>query len=333
MKAIRLDEVGPPENLKLVDVPIPEIDDDGILIKVDCAGMIYADSELRRGTYYLQTDLPYFPGREVAGTIEKTGVNVADWKPGQRVMAMVLSGGGYAEYVHASTRNYTFPSDITFPAADIFALPDNISFSQGLVYLINYRLAHILFHSYIAIPPSASVLVHGAAGGFGSVTTMIARANGNTIIALSRTPDEGKFCLANGADYALNVSEVDYVEEVMKITDGTGADYSINGVSGDTLDKDAHAVKTFGEIIVYGYAGGRSNFNPWAADKSLTLKSFSADDFLRGPALTQANKAMYDCFRSGIVADVTKTFSLADAPKAHEWIDSGKVMGKIAFKI
>jgi NADPH2:quinone reductase len=66
MKAICLDDVGPPENLKLVNIPIPEIDDDGILIKVDCAGLTYADSEFRRGTNYLQTALPYFPGREVA---------------------------------------------------------------------------------------------------------------------------------------------------------------------------------------------------------------------------------------------------------------------------
>ena len=237
------------------------------------------------------------------------------------------------EYVHASTRNYTFPGGTTFPAADIFALPDNVSCSQGLVYLINYRLAHILIHSYLAIPPSASVLVHGAAGGFGSVTTMIARANGNTVIALSRTAEEVGFCVANGADHSLNVNEVDYVAEVMKITGGKGVDYSLNGVSGETLDRDAHAVRTFGEIVIYGYAGGRSHFNPWAANKSLTMKTFSADDFLRGPALKRANEAMYECFRSGDVADVTRTFSLADAPAAHAWIDSGRVMGKIAFKI
>src|SRR3990172_4124032 len=253
MKAIRLDEIGPPENLKLVEIPIPEIDEKGILIKAECAGLIYADCELRRGTYYLKTALPYFPGREVSGTIERVGANVTDWKPGQRVMALVLSGGCYAEYVHASTRTYTFPNGTTFPAAEVFALPDHVSFSQGLVYLINYRLAHILFHGYIAIPPSASVLVHGAAGGFGSVTTMIARANGNTVIALSRTADEREFCLANGASHSLNINDVDYVDEVKKITGGKGVDYSINGVSGDTLDKDAHAVRTFGEIVIYGY--------------------------------------------------------------------------------
>ncbi len=333
MKAIRLDEVGPPENLKLVNMPIPEIDENGILIKVACAGLTYADAELRRGTYYLPTALPHFPGREVSGTIEKIGANVTDWKPGQRIMAMVLTGGGYAEYVHASTKKHTLPDGTAVPASDILALPDTVSFSQGLVYLINYRLAHILFHGYVAIPPSASVLIHGAAGGFGSVTTMIARTNGNNVIALSRTAEEVEFCRANGANYSLNVSEVDYVAEVLKITGGKGVDYSLNGVSGDTLDKDAHAVKTFGEIIIYGYAGGRSKFNPWITNKTLTVKSFSANDFLGGPAMKRANEAMYECFRSGVVADVSKTFSLADAPAAHAWIDSGKVMGKIAFKV
>jgi len=333
MKAIRLDEIGPPENLKLVEIPVPEIDEDGILIKAERAGLIYADCELRRGTYYLETALPYFPGREVSGTIEKVGANVKDWKPGQRVMAMVLSGGCYAEYVHAPTRRYTFPSGTTFPSAEIFALPDHVSFSQGLVYLINYRLAHILFHSYIAVPSSASVLVHGAAGGFGTVLTMIARANGNLVIALSRSEEEQGFCLANGAQHSLNVNDVDYVAEVMKITGGKGVDFSINGVCGATLDRDIHAVKTFGEIVLYGYAGGRSKFNPWAATKSLTVKTFSADDFLAGPALKRANDAMYECFNSDPVADVTRTFDLADAAAAHTLIDSGKVMGKIALRI
>jgi len=333
VKAIRLDETGPPENLKLVEIPVPEIDEDGILIKADCAGLIYADCELRRGTYYLKTALPWFPGREVSGTVEKVGANVTEWKPGQRVMAMVLSGGCYAEYVHASTKSYTFPGGTTFPSADIFALPDHVSFSQGLVYLINYRLAHILFHGYMAIPASASVLVHGAAGGFGSVLTMIARANGNTVIALSRTEEEREFCLANGATHSLNSTVVDYVDEVMNITRGEGVDYSINGVSGDTLNRDVHAVRTFGEIVIYGYAGGRSSFDPWAATKSVTVKTFSADDFLAGPALARATEAMYECFDAGMLADVTRTFDLADAAAAHAWIDSGKVMGKIALKI
>jgi len=333
MKAIRLDETGPPENLKLVEVPVPEIGVDGILIKAACAGLIYADCELRRGTYYLGTPLPYFPGREVSGTIEKVGANVKDWKPGQRVMAMVLSGGCCAEYVHAPTRTYRFPGGTTFPSAEIFALPDHVSFSQGLVYLINYRLAHILFNSYLKVPSSASVLVHGAAGGFGSVLTMIARANGNTVIALSRTEEEREFCLANGASYSLDSTVIDYVDEVMAITGGKGVDYSINGVCGETLDQDVHAVKTFGEIVIYGYAGGRSKFNPWEATKSVTVKTFSADDFLSGPALTRANEAMYECFDSGMVADVTRTFDLADAASAHALIDSGRVMGKIALKI
>ena len=104
-------------------------------------------------------------------------------------------------------------------------------------------------------------------------------------------------------------------------------------MSGETLDKDAHAVKTFGDIIIYGYASGRTKFDPWICDKSLTVKSFYADDFLGGPALTRANDAMYECFRTGPVADVTKTFSLADTSAAHQWIDSGKLMGKIAIRI
>ena len=332
MKAIRVDELGPPKNLKVVEVETPEPGDDEVLIKVARAGIIYADCELRRGTYYLETKLPWFPGREVAGTIEAIGANVKGLKLGMRVVALVLGGGGYAEYVLTSTKSYTFPSGITVPAGEILELPEPVSYSQGLVYMINFRLAHILFHAYIDIQPEASVLIHGAAGGFGSVLTMIAAANGNEVIALSRTSEEVAFCRANGAQHCLNTTTTDYVEEVLRITNGAGVDYSINGVSGRTLNEDPRALKTFGEIIIYGYAGGKTKFDPWQVSKCVTLKTFSADDFLAGDAMKSATDAMYRSFNERPIADVTQTYALEDAPSAHQALEDGRAIGKIALQ-
>src|SRR5689334_2492902 len=84
MRAVRLDAVGPPENLKVVERPIPSVGDDDILIKVEYAGLIYADAEARRGTYYSTTILPWYPGREVAGRVHAVGKNVRGIKPGER---------------------------------------------------------------------------------------------------------------------------------------------------------------------------------------------------------------------------------------------------------
>ena len=164
MKAIRLDELGAPENLKLVDIPRPEIGDDDLLIRVRLASLLYADTEQRRGSYYFETKLPHYPGREVAGTIEQVGVNVTDFQVGQRIAALMYDGRCYAEYVLARTRPYSFPDGAEVPSADIQVLPDNVSFEQSLAYVTNFRLAYLLHHIYIGIPPDAAVLIHGGAG-------------------------------------------------------------------------------------------------------------------------------------------------------------------------
>ncbi len=167
MRAVRLDEVGPPENLKVVERSIPEVGPDDVLIKVGMAGLIYGDAEARRGTYFSRTVTPWYPGREAAGVVAAVGANVTAWKPGDRVVALILALGCCAEYVIAPTTPRPLPSGYTAPPADIIALPDNVSFGQALVYIINFRLAHLLFHGSSKTPAGATVLVQGASGGMG----------------------------------------------------------------------------------------------------------------------------------------------------------------------
>jgi NADPH2:quinone reductase len=331
VRAIRVDQTGPAENLKLVETPAPECGDDAVLIDVALAGIIYADVEQRRGSYYIETKLPHYPGREVAGTIVKIGANVTGFTVGQRVTALVLSGGGYAEQVVAPTRGYTFPSGITVPAADIVALPGRVSFGQGLVYIINFRIAYMLFHAYLNVAPRAFVMIHGAAGGFGSVLTQIAAQSGARVIAICRTAAESHYCEQNGAESCVNTAEVDYVEAVLALTGGEGANYSLNGVAGTTLAKDPHALKTFGELVVYGYAAGKLPVDIFAFTKSITIKTFSADDFLRGAAFSEATAAMHEWFDTKHLLDVTRVFSLDDAAGAHRWIEAGSSLGKVAL--
>ena len=332
MRAIRVDQTGPAENLLLVEAEAPGLGDDAVLIDVALAGIIYADIEQRRGSYYIETKLPHYPGREIAGTITKIGKNVGAFSNGQRVAALVLSGGGYAEQIAAPTQPYTFPSGITVPSADIIALPDRVSFGQGLVYIINFRIAHILFHAYLQIAAGAVVLIHGAAGGFGSVLTQIARENGSRVIALCRTKKESQYCKENGAEACINITEVNYVEAVLELTAGQGADHSLNGVAGATLVEDPKALKTFGELVVYGYAAGKLPVDIFGFTKSITIKTFSADDFLRGAAFTDATAAMHQWFNTKQLLDVTRIFPLEEAAAAHQWIEDGKSLGKIALK-
>ena len=131
MRAIRLDAVGPPENLALVETDRPELTPDGVLIRNAYAGMIYADAEARRGTYYRETKCPWFPGREAAGVVEAVGRDVRDIEPGDRVAALVLGGGCYAEYVLARTAPQPGRGGRAVPPSDIVRLPNSREFHAG----------------------------------------------------------------------------------------------------------------------------------------------------------------------------------------------------------
>jgi NADPH2:quinone reductase len=332
MRAVRLDEVGPPENLKLVEKPIPEVGPDDVLIKVELAGLIYGDAEARRGTYFSKTLTPWFPGREAGGFIEAVGANVTDWKPGDRVIALVLSLGCCAEYVLASTRPQTLPNGYKIPPADIIALPENVSFAQGLVYLVNFRLAHLLFHGSSKVPSGSTVLVQGASGGMGSMVTQLAHAHGCTVIATCRRPAEEDFLRGLGADHVINVSHADYVAEVKAITDGRGVGYVFNGVGGDTLNSDVEVVAPFGEIQAYGYVAGKTQFDVFRLGKTIALKTFGADDFFSTPMFPAATAAMQAWFKTGPMIEVGLILPLDQVAEANRLLDRGEVLGKIALR-
>ena len=331
MRAIRLDAVGPPENLKVVTVPRPEPGADDVLIRVELAGLIYADAEARRGTYSVPTMLPWFPGREVAGVVERAGANVRGIRPGDRVAALVLTGGGYAEYALASTGSFRFPGGVATRAADIIVLPGNVSANQALVYLVNFRLAHLLVHGWTQLRRGARVLIHGAAGGMGSMLTQLAHKQSCEIFATCRTAEEAAFCRANGAAHCIDTTAADYVEAVAGLTKGEGVNVSFNGVGGDTVDRDPLVVAPFGEIHLYGYVAGKSAYHPFSVRKSIALKTFSADDFFATPHFAAATRAMHDWFATGPLLEVTKVFPLEEAAVAHRWLDEGRVIGKIAL--
>jgi NADPH:quinone reductase len=334
MRAVRLDQFGPPENLKVVECPVPVPGDDDVLIKVDYAGLIYGDAEARRGTYLSETTVPWYPGRDIAGVVATVGKNVRGITPGTRVAALLLHGTGCAEYALAWTRPKAGTNGKSIPPSDIVPIPDNVTSTQALVYLINYRLAYFLFQISARVPRGAPILIHGAAGGMGSMLIQLAHEHGCEIIACHRTAEEGAFCRAIGATHLIDVSGTDYVPSVLRLTGGRGARFSFNGVGGSTVNTDWRAVAPFGEIMLYGYVAGKVPLQVFDIARTVALKTFSADDFFAVPDyIKAATDALQRRFRHGPLLEVTKVFPLEEVATAHRWLDEGKVIGKIALKL
>lgn len=332
MKIVRLDEVGPPENLKVVEMPLPEVGPQDVLIHTALAGLIYGDTEARRGTYFSETVLPFYPGREVAGTIVAVGEDVEGLTVGQRVLALVLTGGGCAEYVRASTVARRKDDGTMAPPADIVPLPDGVEFAAALPYLVNFRLAHLLFHGSSKVPAGSTVLVHGASGGMGSMMTQLAHAHGCRVIATCRTPEEAEFCRVLGADEVILTGEEEYGARVLALTGGRGIDFSFNGVGGATLNRDVDLMVPFGEIQAYGYVAGKELFDTFRVGKCVTLKTFSADDFFPTPMFPASTAAMYEWFRSGQLVPAGTILPLSEVVEANRLLDTGKIVGKVALR-
>src|SRR5262245_6699466 len=332
MRAIRLDVVGPPENLALVEVDRPELTADGVLIRNAYAGMIYADAEARRGTYYRETKCPWFPGREAAGIVEAVGRDVRGFERGERIAALVLAGGCYAEYVLARTAPQVGPGGRMVPPSDLVKLPPEVSFTQALVYLVNFRLAHLLVHAWARLKSDARIVVHGASGGMGSMILQLGRELGCESIALVRTEAEAEFCRRIGASQVVVTTRTDYVEEVLHLTGGAGATHSFNGVGGDTINRDPRMLAPFGELHCYGYVAGKVPFELFATDRTLSIKTFNADNFLGTAHFAAATEAMHRWFASGPLLDAGEVFPLARAADAHRAIEAGNVLGKIVLQ-
>jgi len=320
MKAIELREFGPAENFRVVEAPIPEPAVDEVLIEAEAAGIIFADTQMRRGDYVNLPSLPFVPGREVAGTIKKVGDQVTTFDEGERVVAHMHTGG-YAEYAAAS-------------AEKVLRLSDRVSFLEGLVYHINLRIAYLCYYTFGKIERDATILLHAAAGGIGTLITQIAKRRGNnTIIALVSSDEKLEYCLENGADYAINYTATDYVEEVLRITDGQGADVSLNSVGGSTLRTDPEAIRPLGRWVIYGYAAGKDFIDPYEVimPKSLTVSIFSVYTVREGEEYRQATEFMNEWLQTEELISVTRTFPLDEVIAAHHWIEGQHSIGKIAL--
>jgi len=320
---VRLEEYGPVENLKIVDIPIPEPAEDEVLIRVEAAGLVFADSLMRRGDYInLPSSLPITPGREVAGIIDKVGGKVTNAKPGMRVTAHMHTGG-YAEYAKASVKN-------------VIRLPDRVSFLEGLVYHINMRIAYLGYYAFGKIQPYETVLLHAAAGGIGTLLTQIAKRRGkNVIIALSSSEEKLEYCRANGADYLINYRTTDYVEEVLRITCGKGVDVSLNSVGGPTLGTDPFAIRPTGRWVIYGHAAGKGFIDPYedVLRKSLTINVFSVYTVVEREQYRVATDFLENWLHTEELISVTKTFKLEEIRTAHLWLEDQSSHGKIALVI
>jgi NADPH2:quinone reductase len=320
MKALRIERIGGPEVMQLVEIPVPEPGPGEIRVKMEASGLNYSDIMTREGRYLRETPLPLTLGHEICGVIEKVGAGVEGWSTGQRVLA-VTGQGGLAEYV-------------LVPAANLVPDPGGLTPPEGAALLVQGLTAVQLIDDAAKVRPGETVLVHAAAGGVGTLAVQIARARGARALGTSSSEEKCRLIAELGAT-PINYARGDWVQEVLALTAGKGADVILECIGGAVLERSyKEALADFGRLVVYGIAGGKvvdfDNYEILASNKSL-IGFWLGPHFARHmDRIIAAREKIVRMVQKGeLRLIVGKIFRLEEAADAFAHMESRKSVGKV----
>ena len=313
MIAVQFSEHGDAEVLQLVDLPMPRPGTGEVLIKVAASGVNYADIWQRKGLSPTPLMLPYVSGYEVAGTIEALGEGVTNVQVGQRVMAM-LASGGYAAYAVA-------------PAAQVIFLPAELGDAQATALLAQGPTAVGLLNT----GHYASVLVLAAAGGVGSLLVQVAKNRGQRVIAAVGSDAKKAAARASGADAVVSYADADWVQQVRAATDGQGVAASFDAVGGQVGAEALQALGAGGTGVVYGAASGEPTMLP--AQQLIGQMQAVRGYTLFGEMAKIGGyiEELLGYFQAGKLQLPVQTYPIAEVQAAQRAMESRQTQGKVVL--
>jgi NADPH:quinone reductase-like Zn-dependent oxidoreductase len=315
MRAVALDEFGGPEALKIQNIPIPEIEADEVLIRVEAAGVGAWDPFEREGRFVEITGrkpaFPYVLGTDGAGTIAAVGKDVTRFKEGDRVYGAELAnpkGGFYAQYTAVKADNASL-------------IPGNLTMGQAAVLPTDGLTALTGLEKVLGLKSGQSLMVFGASGGIGHLALQLAKRLGAKVFAIASGDDGVQFVKKLGADAAVD-GRSDNVLNAAKEFAPNGIDAALVTAGGDRTNRALSAIRKSGRIA---YPHGVMP-EPTAPD-GVAIEAYDGEF---DPALIERLNALID---SGpFTVHVDETFGLDEAAKAHEELTKHH-LGKIALRI
>jgi NADPH2:quinone reductase len=306
-------------------MPVPVPGAGQILVKVAAAGVNRPDVQQRMGAYPPPLGHSPLPGLEVAGEVAAVGPNVARWKLGDKVCALV-NGGGYAAYcVAEDVQTLPIPKGVSMVEAGgvpetYFTVWNNV-FERG------------------ALEAGDWFMVHGGTSGIGTTAIQLAKAFGARVITTAGSADKCQVCRDLGADHAINYKTDDFVAVVKEVTGGHGVDVTLDMVGGDYTEKNIIAAAEDGRIVqIATLAGPTSTITlPRLMMKRLSLTGSTLRPRTRevkarfACALEKKVWPLLNAGRIKIVMD--STYPLSDAAGAHRRMETSQHVGKIVLTV
>ena len=322
MKAWNVVEFGHfAEVMQWSEAPEPRPGDGSALIRVGAAGLTFALMLRISGQYQVRDTLPFVPGSDAVGEVVAVGAGCA-LRPGMRIMGRGLSGT-FAEYA------------LMDPEA-ARPVPEGMSDVQAAAFLNAFQTSYVGLAYQGRLKPGEVLLVHGAAGGVGLAAIQIGKALGAIVIATAGSGEKIAACLAQGADHAVNYEEVDFVEAVMELTGGHGADVIYDPVGGEVFTKSRRCIAFDGRLVVVGFASGQI---PEIAANRMLLRTFSVSGFTlhayqkhRPDLLEKSEQALMDFYREGKIDPVVSAvLPMSQLIGGLNMLEDRKSIGKVVL--
>jgi NADPH2:quinone reductase len=318
MQAIQVSQVGGPEVLTPVDLPVPTPKPNEAVVQIKAAGVNFIDVYFREGRY--PTQLPFVNGQEAAGVVTDVGSDVTTLEPGDRV-AYSSALGSYAEYA-------------AVPANRLVKIPDELDFEQAAAAMLQGMTAHYLLYSSYKLQKDETALIHAAAGGVGLLLVQMAKKIGAQVIGTAGTHDKAQLARDAGADECIVYTESDFEVETKRLTGGEGVHVVYDGVGKATFDRDLNVLRPRGYLILFGGSSGA------VPPFDLIKLSQKGSLYITRPTLGhytatreelewRANDVLQMIARSELKLRIHKTYPLAEAAQAHRDLEGRKTTGKL----
>jgi putative PIG3 family NAD(P)H quinone oxidoreductase len=318
MRAILVDSEGDASTLHVRDVDTPQAGPGEVLLSVASAGVNRADILQRKGVYPSPQGWPSWPGLECAGTVTAIGAGVTGVSVGDARCALV-GGGAYAEVI-------AVPADLTLPVPNGLDLVT----AGGLMEAACTVWSNL---DAAGARPGETLLVHGGAGGVGSMAIEIGKAMGLRVIATAGGPDRTRWCAELGADVAIDYRTEDFVAAAKA---SGGADIILDVVGAGYLDRNLQALATHGRLVVIGLQQGATTDIDLSALMArrlrvigTTLRSRPHEE--RAAIVAAVGREVWPWIPSAVAPHLHATVPFDDAEDAHRMLVAGEVYGKVVL--
>lgn len=332
---------GGPDELRVIEEDCPEPNRDEVRVRVLAAGVSLPDVMMREGIHPETPPLPYTPGWDLVGVVDRPGDGVTGVEPGQMVAALPIHGA-YAEFV-------------CLPQRELVPVPSGLDPAEAVSLILNYVTAYQMLHRSAKVRPGQRVLIHGAAGGVGTALMQLGR--------LARVQMYGT-CSAQGAaavsglgGVSIDYQHQDFVEEIHRLTH-EGVDVVFDSLGGTNIWRSRNALRPGGKVVAFGLtsslrggrltsgrSGGRHRYRAiaifglyiagsWLLPGRRRVVPYSIQWLKRvRPALFRQDLiALFDLLQQQKIKPlVAQRFPLREARQAHELLGQGGVIGKLVL--